>query len=194
MKWLEKIIDDTLDIMYKEEYLMYHPDPSMPTEMLDSAFKQKNDWKRWKPIPSILVDDDLNSLEKLIGVKLPHSYRHFLLYKHFYELRIPDFSISFPSHLPDKNLHKLKSMFLEYYEPEFLIKKGFIYFADFCDYGLLCFDSKIKRKNNEYPIVYIDHEDLTIHHHYLNNFKELMTADKENGNRFIMRLNEYYGH
>ena len=193
MEWLEKIIDETLDKMAKEEILMKKPDPNMPYEMLDSSIESESDWKGWKPIPSVLDNSDLNRLEKMIGIELPASYRRLLTYKHYYELDIPDFAVNFPTHLPDKNLDGFKKWFFEYYEPEHLIEKGFIYFADFQDYGLLCFDSNVKRKNNEYPIVFIDHEDLTTNHNYSNDFKELITADRERGNRFIIELNKYYG-
>jgi len=192
MEWLENIIDKTLDKMAKEEILMKRPDPNMPNEMFDSTIESDSDWKGWKPIPSVLNDSDLNKLEKMIGIELPLSYRHFLKYKHFYELDISDFAVNFPTHLPDKSLDGFKEWFFEYYEPELLIGKGLIYFAGFQDYGLLCFDSNVKRENNEYPIVFIDHEDLTTTHHYSDDFKELMTADRERGNRFIMELNEYY--
>jgi hypothetical protein len=192
MEWLEKIIDDSLAKMAKEEILMKRPDPNMPNEMFDPSIEIVEDWKGWKPIPSVLDDADLNKLEQIIGTELPHSYRHFLKYKHFYELEIPDFTVCFPAHLPNKNLSGFKEWFFEFHEPELLIEKGLIHFADFEDYGLLCFDSNIKSENNEYPVVFIDHEDLTTKHHYSNDFKELMTADHERGNRFIMELNEYY--
>jgi len=192
MEWLEKIIDETLDEMAKEKILMKVPVLNMPNGMFDSTIESEDDWKGWKPIASVFNDLDLNKLEKMIGIELPLSYRHFLKYKHFYELRIPDFAINFPSHLPDENLDGFKEWFFEFYEPEFLIEKGLILFARFHDYGLLCFDSNIKNENNEYPVVFIDCDDLTIKHHYSRDFKELMTADTERGNRFIMKLNEYY--
>ena len=192
MKWLENIIDKTLDKMAKEEILMKTSDPKMPIEMFDSTIESDSDWKAWKPISSILVDSDLNRLEEMIGIKLPLSYRHFLNYKHFYELDISDFAVNLPTHLPDESLDGFKKWFFEYYESELLIEKGLIFFAGFQDYGLLCFDSNEKRKDNEYPIVYIDDEDLTTKHHYSNNFRDLMTADTERGNRFIKELNEYY--
>ncbi|AXT59285.1 hypothetical protein D1816_02615 [Aquimarina sp. AD10] len=192
MRWLEDIIDSTFDKMAKEKILMSTPDPDMSEEMFDPTIPIDSDWKGWKPIPSVLDDSDLNRLEKMIGIELPRSYRHFLKYKHFYELDIPDFTVNFPTHLPDKSLNGFKEWFFEYYEPKLLIEKGLIYFAGFEDYGLLCFDSTKKRENSEYPIVFIDHEDLTKKHHYSNDFKELMTADNERGNRFIVELNEYY--
>ena len=103
MEWLEKIVDETLDKMAREKVLMKNPDPYMPKEMIDSSIPSNNDWKGWKPIPSIFDDSDLNKLEKVLGIELPKSYRHFLMYKHFYELDIPDFAINFHTNLPDKD-------------------------------------------------------------------------------------------
>ncbi|MFY7669480.1 SMI1/KNR4 family protein [Tenacibaculum sp. MEBiC06402] len=188
---MKKIIDETLDKMAKEEILMKKPDPNMPKEMLDLSIPQDDDWKPWKPIESTFSNSDIDKIEQLIGIELPLSYRELLMYKHFYELDIPDYAVNFHQNLPDKNLEGFKETFFEYYDSEFLIKKGLIYFADFQDYGLLCFDSNEKRENNEYPIVYVDHEELTTKHHYSDNLKELMLADRERGNRFIMELNEY---
>lgn len=192
MDWLKKVIDDALDKMTKEEVLMKQPDPNMPEEMYDTSIPSDSDWKGWKPIPSVLNDSDIDKLETIIGIKLPLTYRCYLTYKHFYELEIPDFSANLHAHLPDKSLNSFKALYFEYFEPEYLIEKGFIYFADFQDYGLLCFDSNEKRVNNEYPIVCLDHDDLTTKHFYSNNFEDFMTADRERGNRFVIYLNEYY--
>lgn len=192
MEWLEKIIDEALSKMAKDEILMKQPDPDMPKEMIDPTIPVDDDWIGWKPIKSVLNDSDIDRLEDMIGIKLPNSYRHFLTYKHFYELEIEDYAVNLHAHLPDKNLESFKELFFEYFDPTYLIKKGLIYFADFQDYGLLCFDSNVKAENNEYPIVYIDHGELLTKHHYANNFKELILADEERGNRFIMELNEYY--
>ena len=192
MKWLEEVVDNALEKMIKEGVLMMRPDRNMPIEMIDSSIPTNNDWKGWKPIPSVLNDSDLNRLESIIGAKLPDSYRYFLMYKHFYELDIPDYTVNFHAHLPYKNLNRFNKTFFERFDPTYLIERGLIHFADFQDFGLLCFDSNKKRENNEYPIVFVDEGDLLITHHYSNSFKELMTADRETGNRFIMKLNDYY--
>jgi hypothetical protein len=78
------------------------------------------------------------------------------------------------------------------FDPEPLIERGFIYFADFNDYGLLCFDTNDHVEDYDYRIVYIDREDLYEVHPYANNFRELLEADSEKGTRFIEKLNDYY--
>lgn len=191
MEKIESIVEHCLEEMSKNKSVMMFPG-EIPAEMLDDTIKPNNDWKGWKPTKSIIEDSDLEKLEAKIGYKLPQSYKIFLKYKHFYELRIPDHAVSFPSHLPDKNLSSLLEYVFEYMDPDQLIGKGYIYFADFCDYGLLCFDTNEKVEKEEYPIVYIDHENLEMNHRYANHFLELLEGDEETGNRFIDKLNSFY--
>ena len=190
MNWLEDIVDKCLEDMSNEKFLMMTCG-KIPGEMLDTSIEPSDDWRGWKPIASIITDEDINLLEKKIKYALPLSYRHFLKYKHFIHLRIPDIEVNLPNHLPDKNLTEILELVFNCNVPELVIGKGFIYFADFSDYGLLCFDANETRENNEYPVVYIDHE-LGDVHLYANNFRDLLEADDEKGNRFIEKLNEYY--
>jgi hypothetical protein len=191
MDKIDSIVEKCLDEMSKEKILMMMPG-DIPEEMLDRSIEPSDDWRGWKPVNSIVDDHDLDEVEKKIGHKLPLTYREFLKYKHWYSLRIPDRSVNFPHHKPDKKLSFLSDYVFEYMEPELIIGRGYIYFADFEDYGLLCFDTNQKAENNEYRIVYIDHEDLDDIHVYANNFTELLEADKEAGNRFIDKLNSYH--
>lgn len=191
MKWLEQIIDNCLAEMAKTDIFMKMPG-DIPLEMLNTSIPQKDEWKEWKPIDSIITDDDINKLENKIGLPIPLSYRYYLKYKHFYGLKIPDHSVNLPHHLPDKELTLLQEYILEGLDPEYLIERNYIYFADFNDYGILCFDANEPEKNNEFKIVYIDHERLEDTHLYANNFRELLEADSEKGNRFIEKMNEYY--
>ena len=192
MKWLENTVDEFLKKMSKEGVLMKSPDPNMPFEMIDSSISAEDDWKGWKPIESILTKKDLNNIEELININLPESYRSFLKHKHFYELQLNDYNIKIHSHLPDKDLKEFKDLYFKSYDPEYVIKKGLIHFADFNDSGLLCFDSTQKRENNEYPIVFLDYSDLSTKHDYCTNFKELIQSDEKAGNCFIIKLNAYH--
>ena len=185
---IQEIVDECLFKMAQNKVLMKFPG-NVPREMLDPSIETNNDWKGWKPIKSIIDDNDLNILERKIGYHLPPSYREFLKYKHFYDLRIPDQAVNFPHHLPDKDLNFLLEFVFNYMIPELIIGKGYIYFADFEDYGLLCFNTNVKNENNEYPIVYIDHDDLAEIHPYANNFLELLEADKDKGDKFVEYLN-----
>jgi len=192
MEWLKIIVDNALANMAKEKILMTTP-WDVPAEMLDKSMTTAaEDWKCWKPIDSIVTDDDINKFEINIGIGLPLSYREFLKYKHFYVLRIPDKAVNLPGHLPDKNLPALRDFVFNHNEPELLIGRRYINFADFHDYGHLCFDANAPARDNEYKVVYINYENLDDIHFYANNFRELLEGDREKGNDFIDRLNEYY--
>lgn len=191
MEWISKAVDSALEKMAKTTISMMTP-AKLPVNMVDESIPQSNDWAGWKPAESIITDEDLNRLEKKIGHNLPLSFREFLKYKHFVELRLNNYAIGLFSHMPDKELSELKRNILQFHEPELLIDQGYIYFADFNDYGLLCFDTNQERENFDWPVVYIDHEDLETIHEYAENFKDLIESDEEHGNRFIDKLNEMY--
>ncbi len=191
MDWIQKIIDDSLNEMSKTEYSMRTP-AIIPTEMQDESIEKMDDWNGWKPIKSIIEDTDIDKLENDIGFPLPVSYREFLKTKHFFELEIPDRAVNLPGILPDKELSFLREYVFNMMEPEFIIGQGFIYFADFQDFGLLCFDANQTVENNEYPVVYMDHENIDDIHLYAKSFRELLEADAERGNRFIEYLNELH--
>ncbi|MBD0400586.1 SMI1/KNR4 family protein [Flammeovirga sp. EKP202] len=191
MEKIKSIVEQCLIEMSKEEFFMMIPD-DIPDEMLDKSIEPSEGYQGWKPINSIIDDNDLDKVESKIGHKLPQSYREFLKYKHWFGLRIPDHAVNFPDHKPDKELSFLSEKVFEYMEPELIIGKGYIYFADFEDYGILCFDTNHEKENDEYRIVYINHEDLDDIHLYANSFTELLEADEEAGNRFIDKLNSYY--
>jgi hypothetical protein len=191
MEWLKKIVDRTLEEMKQEEIRMMMPG-DIPAEMLDSTIPPSDDWKGWKPINSIITDDDIDQFENDIGHKLPLSYRAYLQYKHFYWLRLPDIAVNLRANLPDKSLSDLRYLVFDTHEPELILGKNYIYFADFHDYGLLCFDANEPATDNEYKIVYMDHENLEDIHFYTNNFRSLLEGHSDYGNDFIDKLNEYY--
>ena len=191
MDWLYKLIDDSLLKMSKSEISMMTPG-EIPEKMQDTSIRNMNDWSGWKPINSVIEDSDIEKFEREIGYSLPKSYCEYLKYKHFYRLSIKDKCVNLPNLLPDRNLTFLREYVSDYLEPELIIGRGYIYFADFEDYGLLCFDTNVKAVNNEYPIVFIDHEDLDDIHLYSKSFKKLMEADKNFGNRFIDYLNAFH--
>ena len=191
MDWIKKTVDNALKEMSKEKIRMMVPG-DIPPEMLDDTIEPMDDWRGWRPIDSIVIDTDIEIFEKQIGMKLPTSYREYLKYKHFYHLRLPDSSVNLFSHPPDKTLTILRTNIFQYHEPKLIIGRNYIYIADFHDYGLLCFDGNAKKVDNEFKVVYIDHENLDEIHTYADSFRDLLQADSEKGNDFIDKLNELY--
>jgi len=191
MNWIKEVVDNALRDMTKEKISMMVPG-DIPTDMLDETIEPMDDWRGWRSIDSIITNEDIQRFEIKIGLSLPLSYKEYLKYKHFFSLQIPDFAVNLFKHLPDKDLKELNYHVFDSHEPDLIIGKRYIYIADFHDYGLLCFDGNESVPDNEYKIVYIDHENLEDIHVYANNFRDLMEADSEKGNGFIDKLNEYY--
>lgn len=184
---IQKIVEECLKKMSTNKIFM-KISGDINAEMYDPSIETTSDSKGWKPINSVIDDNDLSKLENKIGHTLPQSYREFLKYKHFYELKIPDSAVCFPKHLPDKEVNFLLQLVFNSMVPEKIIGKGFIYFADFEDYGILCFNTNENYENNDYPIVYIDNYNLNEIYPYANNFLELLEADESKGEKFFAYL------
>lgn len=187
---IKAIVDKAFEEMSKEP--VFFCQSNIDVDMIDHSAELVHNQQLWRPIDSIIEDKDLNQLELKIGYKLPEAYRTFLKYKHFYSLYIPDGSIGFPPHLPDKNCSALLELIFEYHVPELVIGQGYIYFADFYDYGLLCFDTNANVENADYPVVYICHDELDDEHNvhlYANNFMALLEGDDNTSELFIDKLN-----
>ena len=190
MNSVTEIVDDYFNKMSKEDVLMMLPG-SILEEMLDKTKKSDDSWRAWKPVPSKITNTDLNKFEERTKLKLPLSYREFLMYKYFYRLKIDDHPVKLLSNLPDPELNDWLNIIKEIEISEELLKKGYLYIGDFQDYGFLCFDCNQEVEHHEYPIVYVDHDDIDDLHFYTKNFHQLLTNEKDYGNRFIMKLNQY---
>ncbi|SEO26956.1 SMI1-KNR4 cell-wall [Flavobacterium sp. CF108] len=126
------------------------------TEMADPTQDKKEEWRIWFPIDSRVNDFEIEEFENQLGHKLPNDYKTFLKHKHFYELQISE--VSFCRHPVNIWKASLSEMIFEDYPTEFLIEKGYVPFARWSDWGLLCFDSNRNKENLNYPIVLWDHE------------------------------------
>jgi SMI1-KNR4 cell-wall len=150
-------------------------------EMTNINIDKKDDWTIWFPIESRISDNDIIEFENKISHKLPKDYITFLQHKHFYELRISEASFfKIPVNSWEKDL---SDMILDAYPPEFLIEKGFVPFADWEDWGLLCFDTTKESVDNNYPVVLWDHESPFETQIFANNFYELLVRLDEEENK-----------
>ena len=115
----------------------------------------KEGWTQWHPIPSKVTDSEIEDFEEQIGHRLPSDYKRFLKHKHFYDLYISEASFT---HLA--NTWRTTHMKLIYggYPREFLIDKGYLPFADWNDWGMLCFDTNADDGKHNYPVVMWDHD------------------------------------
>ncbi|MCD0457121.1 SMI1/KNR4 family protein [Chryseobacterium sp. LC2016-27] len=126
------------------------------TEMSDLNQDMSEEWRTWFPVNSKVTDEEINDIENRIGYEFPEDYKTFLKHKHFYELQISE--VSFCEHPINIWRTSLTEMIFDGYPKEFLIDKGYIPFANWSDWGMLCFDTNKNQNDKNYPIVLWDHE------------------------------------
>ncbi|UHO38485.1 SMI1/KNR4 family protein [Chryseobacterium capnotolerans] len=162
---IEEIIDRTLNFWVENKL------NQLPGDIEDKMLapdQPDEEWKFWLPVTSTITDDELHEFEAEAGFTFPEDFKIFLKYKHFYELQISE--VSFCS-LPVSSWRaSLREMMFETYPREFLFDKGYVPFAIYSDWGLLCFDT-----HNNNAIVRWDHEDQDSFEYQHQSFYELLT-------------------
>ena len=138
--------------------LMRLPGPPLPPEMQDPTRPAEADWLPWQPVPGTVSAADIAELEQRTGRRYPRLYLEFLRYQHFGEL-LPVADITFFDH----PIRAWKPLLLRYYYqswvPENLVGAGYLCFADYSDWGLVCFDTTRPNPDDfDCPVVLIDHE------------------------------------
>jgi hypothetical protein len=128
----------------------------VPKEMRSFEQGDSEEYTSWTPIESRATNEEIIEVEKKIGYPLPESFKIFIKHKHFFELYIDEASFD------DYAIHSWQKGVLNPIfngDPrEFLIDKGYIPFARYSDWGMLCFNTHYLAENKEYPVVLWDHE------------------------------------
>ncbi|MFK8006055.1 MAG: SMI1/KNR4 family protein [Saprospiraceae bacterium] len=190
MKSIYQIVDDSLQKMREQFFPMTGIIEEVPKEMIDLSLETEEDYIGWKAIPSQITDKELLEFEEELNCKLPNSYKHFLQYKYFMELHLQDVAIRLHHFFPKSKLEKLEKMNLDSSFSKEILRKGYFYFADFYDFGLLTFDTNQPKEENEFEIVFFMYDDLKNKYLYSKSFTELMNSDENQSNNFIERLNQ----
>lgn len=162
-KHLNKFIEKGVNILPGK----IEPEMADPGELMS-----KEEWNKWYPIDSTVTDPELEELENKLNFKFPSDYKIFLKHKHFYELYI--YEARFSGHIIRTWKRSLISLAFDGYPREFLIDKGYFPFADWNDWGQLCFDTNNPQVENEYPVVLWDHERWDEFEPYSPNFNSLL--------------------
>jgi hypothetical protein len=153
MRSIEEIIDSSLDYWVSKELNSIPGD--VPNIMRTGETSE--DWVYWKPINSTISDNDIIEFETRLGFKLPAELVQILKHKHFIEIHVGDVEIfSMPS--SGWQLSISQGLYGSW-PSEFLIEKGYLPFAIYSDWGLLCFNLNEKSVEGIYPIYLWDHED-----------------------------------
>ncbi|MDR2237518.1 MAG: SMI1/KNR4 family protein [Chryseobacterium sp.] len=163
---IEEIVDRTLRFWIENAANQLPCD--IEKEML-APDQPVEEWKFWLPVKSTVTDAEISEFEAETGFVFPNDFKTFLQHKHFYELQMSE--VSFCSHPINTWRASLREMMFETYPREFLFDKGYVPFALYSDWGLLCFDS-----HHHNAIVRWDHEDPETFEYQYENFYELMTG------------------
>ncbi len=163
---LENIIDT-----YLKKGMNSRPGEVDPAMQVPGDHKEEG-WSKWLPILSEVTDEEVLEFESRLGHKLPDDYVAFLKYRHFYELNISE--ASFCSHPVNTWQSSLSEMIFYGYPQEYLLDRGLIPFANWSDWGLLCFDVNRNFFTANYPIVLWDHETADWHTDFCISFRSLI--------------------
>jgi hypothetical protein len=167
---IEGIIDNHLNMLIEPGLNIAYTD--IEPEMLTSTHENGDAKKFWLPIPSKVTDEEILAFEARLGHKLPTDYIAFLKYKHFYELSISE--ASFCAHPVNTWQASLSRMIFEGHSRKYLLDRALIPFANWSDWGLLCFDVNRNFFTARYPIVLWDHETPDWHEDFCISFRSLI--------------------
>jgi hypothetical protein len=168
---IKEIIDSYLSSLVKVE--ANRLPGQIEVEMSDTDQDPDEEWRIWYPINSKVTNSELEDFENKIGYKLPDDYKIFLKHKHFYELYMSE--MLFCKHPVNTwQTEQIKNIF-DTYAPEYLIAKGYLPFADWSDWGVLCFDTNRNKEDCNYPIVLWDHEVFDEVEDHATNFFDMIT-------------------
>lgn len=142
-------------------------------EMADPNQDKNEEWKTWFPIDSKVTNTEIEEIENRIGHKFPKDYKTFLKHKHFYELQISE--ASFCENPVNTWRASLSEIIFNGFSSGFLIEKGFIPFANWSDWGVLCFDTNRNKDDENYPVVLWDHDAADKFQDKYKDFYELIT-------------------
>lgn len=173
-KIIEKFVDKSIEgLIYPEFDVFYIDRVDIPSNMIDETKPEKEGMLAWKAIDSSVTDSDIKYVENKIGHKYPESYKYYLKYKHFYELANLS-SVWFFKHPSDKWKEELLKHVFEGWPKEDILDRGLIPFADYEDWGLVCFNTNKIDSEGEYEICIWDHEQSDCEEHLASSFLDMI--------------------
>ena len=137
--------------------LMKHP--AVPTEMVAGPGDDEG-WIPWKAIPSMIIRDQIVTLENDIGYNLPKLFIDLLLYKHYIELNFENIRfLPLPS---DEGIYAVRKWIYDMSNLFNILKIGLMIFASSSnDESYYCFSAKNPQGENhpnmlDFPIMIWD--------------------------------------
>ncbi|MBB6613171.1 SMI1/KNR4 family protein [Pontibacter sp. Tf4] len=180
--YIKKFVDISLENLGgPEDYGTYVDEANLVNGLLiDNKRPKKDNLIPWKPSDSLITDKEIQELETELKYPLPNSFKQYLKYKNFYELGTISNVGMFTPLLPNEWKRIMLENVFDGWPREELYDKGMIPFANYSDYGLLCFNTNAKDENEEYEIVKWDHEVEDEYEIFAQNFGDLMKAIVQN--------------
>jgi hypothetical protein len=130
--------------------------PRVPPDMVAGPSRD-GDWTPWKAVDSPVDEEDVRRVEGVLGVALPPLFRAYLMHQC---LLMTDFGIiRLPQTPSDRPLDEMLGYVRVFVEEPYWGRHGYVPFAyDGNDGGPMCFDTKRPSPENDYPVVFVDHE------------------------------------
>ncbi|MCE7995176.1 MAG: SMI1/KNR4 family protein [Roseivirga sp.] len=129
------------------------------SRFIDAEKPKKEGLLAWKPIESLITDDEILEVENELKYPLPESFKAYLKYKNFYELDVMSEVFLFRPLIPGIWKNNILDATFNGYPREFIYDKGLIPFGRYSDWGLTCFNTNKSAGGAEYEIVIWDHDD-----------------------------------
>ncbi|MCT4507408.1 MAG: SMI1/KNR4 family protein [Tepidibacter sp.] len=134
-------------------------DGGVPAEMMLGEVDNEG-YVCWSMIPSNITENDINYLEKEYFIKLPKLFKAYLMGYCFLmgEFNNGSFGVTLPEIPFDNPLMNIESNLFTW---RLLIGAGYIPFGEYeGGYGPICFDITQKNEDEDYAIVWFNHENL----------------------------------
>nr|WP_154887616.1 hypothetical protein [Paenibacillus xylanexedens] len=169
--WLDTYFDSPhRDMLMSHPAKMEEEDYGVPSDMQDGEVDEE-EWVRWKMLDSKVTVDQINELVASYvksgsdthssSFSLPPLYMAYLSSRYVLNvyLRYEGFTIELPNLPSDYPLRELRNLWSSW---ESLIKAGYIPFASYEDHaGPVCWDTSKPNDDNDYAVVWFDHDILT---------------------------------
>lgn len=147
--WMKAYFEQYYDQL-SERDAMFVTLPDVPPEMWAKDTNADEEWRKWKLVPSTMTEEDLDQLEKQVGVAFPMIFRAFLsTYFHCFEAGIGKNSTSTPFESVKNAWNPL------------LVKAGYLPFAWDEEYHFIrCLKLDAMPNEENCGVYQIDHERL----------------------------------
>lgn len=180
-----KFTKQCLDNVFNKDFYCWNVQENVPLDMQVGSVNEDG-WVEWKLLDSHLGNEDILEYENMVRSSLPGLFKSFLRTYYFcdsFTLQNPEFikfkkqfkdrkefyehaseyngffaEITFLKLPSEKTLKEYKELIINWYP---LLKAGYIPFAEWQDgQGPVCFDIQQRSENDDFKIVWFDHEEL----------------------------------